>query len=440
MKTVIYSLLMIVSSSIYAQQKNVHRLKIGDSVPNLSLNYSVGDKKENVTLKSMRGKLIILDFWNIWCSSCITNMPEMERLQKAFPEKVKIFLVTNNSQKQIDEQFKKIAERTKGAEAAVNIPKGLASIVSDTSLHQLFPHNAVPHHIWIDPLGVVKFITDGTNATMANVEAFLEGQDLKLTVKRDTGKFEHNLPLYREGGGRQLDRLQSYSMIYKESGEFQNARIAQQTDSSTSTYRYRCLNFTLLNLFLQPYRSSYAGIFSNKNRRIIMVRDSGLLSWPDDQSKNSLWREKYLHSYELAIPLQNKNMRDSFMLGDLNKLLPYSIKVEKRMVECLALVIKDKNGKFASASNASVKWPATKKGSVEMINGSVKDLIVGGLSSLNSILITPIIDETAYHGKMNIKLSTRTDLEQIKRELKEYGLELVNKKSVIDMLVIRDRD
>lgn len=33
---------------------------------------------------SLRGKVILLDFWAVWCSPCIKAMPELSRLQKDF--------------------------------------------------------------------------------------------------------------------------------------------------------------------------------------------------------------------------------------------------------------------------------------------------------------------------------------------------------------------
>ena len=65
-----------------AQQK---ALKIGDAIPEelwttpLSM---VNSPEKTTTLAKDRDKLILLDFWATWCSSCLKNFPKMDALEK----------------------------------------------------------------------------------------------------------------------------------------------------------------------------------------------------------------------------------------------------------------------------------------------------------------------------------------------------------------------
>ena len=52
-----------------------------------------GGKK--VSLKDFRGKLVFLNFWATWCTSCRTEMPAMERLYREFKSKGFVILAVN---------------------------------------------------------------------------------------------------------------------------------------------------------------------------------------------------------------------------------------------------------------------------------------------------------------------------------------------------------
>jgi len=432
--------LVLLGSQVSAQKQQFKRLEIGDTIPELQLEYSSDGKKQSINTREWRGKLIILDFWNIWCTSCIAAMPEMSRLQQRFPASLRLFPVTNNSQKQIDKQFQKIAKRSGGEQNHTGVPDNLASIVGDTVLHQLFPHRSVPHHVWIDQDGKVKYISDGQNSTTENVESFLQHKEIKLTLKKDTGTFDMQAPLYREGGGRQLSNLQYYSMIYREAGEWSNRNIVQQHDTANFVYRFRMINSTLLELARQTTITKYKTKFFAKNRLVLDVADSSKFYWPKDKNEKSAWREKNLYCYDLAAPLSRAEERNYIMLSDLNQLLPYSFAIEIRKVKCLALVKSKKTRIIPSTQRNTPKAYYTEGGEFIMENGTIDDLITQGLSALNAGIETPIEDATGYGRRLDIRLTEVKNLNQIKKELNMHGFDLVEKEMNAEMLVIADHE
>jgi peroxiredoxin len=63
--------------------------KTSSSAPDFTLNDISG---KPVTLSQFRGKVIILNFWSIWCGPCLAEMPSLNKLYLEFKDKGLIVL------------------------------------------------------------------------------------------------------------------------------------------------------------------------------------------------------------------------------------------------------------------------------------------------------------------------------------------------------------
>lgn len=145
-------------------------LKVGNKLPESfwSQTFEVYEngKFSKQTLTAYRDKLLVLEFWATWCSSCTGKYKFLNSLQQRYNGQLKIILVNSTGTRDTKEKIAKNAER---------LGKDYFSIVLDTTLYQHFPHTTVPHFIWIND-GRWLAATGGDFVQQANIDAILKRQ------------------------------------------------------------------------------------------------------------------------------------------------------------------------------------------------------------------------------------------------------------------------
>ena len=58
--------------------------EVGQSAPSLELPRLGGKDSELVSLKSLEGKIVYLDFWASWCGPCLISFPVFDQLRQEF--------------------------------------------------------------------------------------------------------------------------------------------------------------------------------------------------------------------------------------------------------------------------------------------------------------------------------------------------------------------
>jgi peroxiredoxin len=82
-----------------------YKLQEGTILKELNFKDSNGN---NYTLDSLKGKVIVLNFWFIGCKPCVEEIPDLNRIQEKFKDKDVVFLaVTFDSKKKLEEFVKK---------------------------------------------------------------------------------------------------------------------------------------------------------------------------------------------------------------------------------------------------------------------------------------------------------------------------------------------
>jgi thiol-disulfide isomerase/thioredoxin len=182
MKYIIALVAMLLPMLSGAQSLTVKAFHIGDTVPDITINNIINYKTTSAKLSDFKGKLVILDFWASWCTTCLNEMPKSDSLQKRFKDRIQIILVnpklSRDSSFQVNRSLQRIKQKT-------GISISLPIVLYDTILYNHFPFNYLPNLVWIGPYGTVKAITGKEGLIYKNIDEILEGKQpgLKLKVR-----------------------------------------------------------------------------------------------------------------------------------------------------------------------------------------------------------------------------------------------------------------
>lgn len=420
----LYSLFIWGSSN--SQNQVLKSLQIGDKVP-VSIWKLIPKKKET--------KLVILDFWNTYCGTCLEAFPKMQKLQKQFSERLQIVLINSKEDKSaIEKRLGTINNAIiKNGKEPIRIPS-LAAISGDNIVSKYFFHTSLPHHVWINGSGIIKAITYGHNATPENVQAMLDGANINFIVKNDlfvnevqtNGLFQTSSPLLPV-------IFYSAFMPYSEVGTSAHATI----DTIKKTFRFSFYNASLLSYFRNAFR------LKNVSERVLLeLKNSEKYLQPTDDNLLDNWIRNNWFTYEIQGPLQDINNWQESMKIDVNRFFGSMFGIEgvmeKRKFMSL-IIVKSKDGLLKSAGGERLY--VSNQNLIKISNIPFEE-VVNVLSQKfeNMNLDRPFINETCFAGNVDMHLEGNLDdLENVNKQLKQYGLNIIEAEREVEVLVIRDK-
>ena len=108
-----------------------------------------------VKLESLKGQIVVLDFWATWCGPCVKSLPDIKKVTDGYPES-SVTLITVN-QNESKAKIKSFLE-TRKLDLKVAMDKG--------KLSEAFNVEAIPQTVIIDADGKIQFVKVGATNDM----------------------------------------------------------------------------------------------------------------------------------------------------------------------------------------------------------------------------------------------------------------------------------
>lgn len=126
----------------------------GQPAPRFSARTMAGEKFTN---ESLKGKIVLLQFWATWCKYCRAEQPLVDQLDKAFAAQGLVTLAVDVGEEK--KTVKKYLEQN---------PRSCRIVLtSDTNLAAMFAANAYPIYVLIDRDGKIAGVQHGSGGERA---------------------------------------------------------------------------------------------------------------------------------------------------------------------------------------------------------------------------------------------------------------------------------
>jgi len=162
-------LLPLIVSSAFAQKP-----KVGEPAPEIALEKVVSPPSVAVpTLASLRGKVVVLEFWGVWCGHCVENIPHLNELADKFGPRGVEFLSISDDREKVVREF---LEKTK-----IN---GTVAVDADSSAIKRYGVIGFPRMFIIGRDGKILADTHPALINEDTMEDALAGRPLRLKEEK----------------------------------------------------------------------------------------------------------------------------------------------------------------------------------------------------------------------------------------------------------------
>lgn len=409
---------ILITVNLYGQQTEA--LKIGTKIPQLAPLNILGSSQK-FGLNEKMGKLVIIDFFTTGCIPCIASIPKMEALQKEFKDQLEVVMVT-------PDDIEKVEALKKKSEIFRN--NTLPIVAGNSELKKLFPYQAVPTHIWIDEKGTFIYMTDGESSNSENLKKYF-GKSALTVATRNTD-FRRSLPLWKQLDQNSLSPSY-FSMISKRINAVGSTSGFRRDSTNKRINGYRSINCTPLTVLKDA-------LSNNKNpftdwKLIILEGKAKDYKFPDQMTTK--WSQEHSYCYELFQENACEEQIKETILMDMKRYFSLAGRIEKRASPVLVLKIFDKSKLKSEKLKRGIRYQVDDNSDFELEHVTMSDFFTSTVGYAGRKYDFPVINEAIYDGFLDVTLKGKIDdLENVRRQLKKYGLELVQETRTLSFLVL----
>ncbi len=179
---------MIASSESPATPAKPKRLPVGTAAPAFTLTSWTDGKPRK--LVDFRGKIVVLDFWGVWCRPCLTAIPAMKELEAKYADDPIVFLGIHTPDGVAD-QITKLKKEFEWS-IATGIDRG--TIASDGMTSAAYGVRSYPTTVIVDADGKIAFRSDelieDREASMKEMETLARQAGIKWPIDENAPEEE----------------------------------------------------------------------------------------------------------------------------------------------------------------------------------------------------------------------------------------------------------
>lgn len=403
-------------------------LTVGDIVPDIAFSNLINHPGKSAKLSDFKGKMVILDFWATWCTSCIASFPKVQELQREFKEQLQILLVTSTQHGDDETKVNTLLQKLRNKNRTLQLP-----IIIDDYTSELFPRQSVPHYAWINGQGKVIAITGSMELTRENISKALEGKPLNLAVRREVPMksliFLDDTTLIKQ--------LKHYSIFIK--GKLYDYGGSTGTYTITQGNRKSGLAVLLGNYSLMDIYTHIAGRlipgFDNDVARIMYDTLDGALLYFTGKTKEERIEWQNQNEYTIGLVDADADTKQLYgkMLDELNQKSDFIARVTDTITKCLVLSRVDATQEVNSGDALKKRYPLFQQAkSLTSLKSTIRQL---------SDPLLPVIDSTGLTYKSNINAWLPMDRSQYNFDqiLAQNNLQVKEVKLRLPVMVIKKR-
>ncbi len=440
----LFSLNLFCVTLLYAKQSDTLYPEPGKRCPEFILKNVAYYSKIEIKLEDFKGKWLILDFWNKYCSACVASFPKVNAMQKKFGDRVQFILVgIQDPEQQIRTMYERFQRRLN-----LKLPCAFDSTISN-----YWGIYNTPHIIIIDDKGVVQAVTFTIDSSA--IEKFLTGETPDLPVAYKTQneqgakRFEQKIPfdgkkpyMINDNGGMSDTGYLFRSVLtkYNQASQHYYSPVRIDLNSIDSSYpkgMFQVLAASLKQLYLYAYfgaeswrvrDTSLYGKYSNN--LALEIHDSSLFQ--SSSTKNQF-------CYSLIVP-PDKGSKENLQIAmqrDLKTYFGYDVSVEARKISCWRLVSTEKAAAMLKAKGGNEYIETIIPNAIYNLHNVSTNGLNGLVQCVANVTKGTVIDETGITGKIDITLHMM-DVDDLKQSLRSSGLDLIQSEKEMKVLVIRD--
>jgi len=373
-------------------------------------------------IKHIKGKVVILEFWETWCGPCIQGMPHLKDLKDKFPNDLQIICISSDDMKKASSY---ISEHSYPFDYVFDAKKQLSAV---------FPHSSIPHTVVIDKKGGIQAETFPGYLTEEIVKSLISGNSIDVPLKHnfDPTKLESN-------------KTEQSLLLF----DLKNTELGDNNCSqySTTVNKKRIVTGYTANAFKDTIETILQSNLAGKNILELYsyaYSDLSEFRFTFPEELNYIKSTSPSNKYKLNCSISN-------LMGDVHAIMirqlnaAFGLETERVLIDTTVLVLKkiEPNDRSITIENNPNRGKS-QESSMLIQSFDAKGTFLG-LSDIAHLIESkthlPIesvsIDSKKYNLDISINADFKTSLEEWLRLFEKEGIFLVKEKRKAEFIRIK---